>query len=225
MESSKANKLKMFDLIILALSVYVLLALLVETFFKLPPELTKLLNFIDNIVCVIFIYDFLYRLIKAESKLKFMKWGWIDLISSIPMIDFLRWGRAFRIMRLFRLLRAFRSTKYLIHYVFKNRQQGAFTSVALIAILMVIFSSIAILQVEVDPNSNIKTAEDAIWWAFVTVTTVGYGDKYPITTEGRVIAAFLMITGVGLFGTFTGFVASWFVEDKRKEEIIDSSSN
>ena len=220
--SSQNNKLKMFDLVILALSVYVLIALLADTFFKLPPELSKLLSFIDNIVCAIFLIDFFYRFFKAESKLKFMKWGWIDLISSIPMVDFLRWGRAFRIMRLFRLLRAFKSTKYLVSYVFRNRQQGAFTSVAIIAILMVIFSSIAMLQVETDPNSNIKTAEDSIWWAFVTVTTVGYGDKYPVTTEGRVIAAFLMITGVGLFGTFTGFVASWFVEDKGREKIIDS---
>lgn len=220
--NSQNHKLKMFDLVILALSIYVLVALLIDTFFKLPPELSKLLNFIDNIVCAIFLFDFFYRLIKAESKLQFLKWGWIDFISSIPMINFLRWGRAFRIMRLFRLLRAFRSTKYLVGYVFRNRQQGAFTSVAIIAVLMVIFSSIAMLQVETDPNSNIKTAEDSIWWAFVTVTTVGYGDKYPVTTEGRVIAAFLMITGVGLFGTFTGFVASWFVEDKGKEKIIDS---
>ena len=79
---------------------------------------------------------------------------------------------------------------------------------------MVIFSSVAILQVEDDPNSNIKTAEDALWWAYVTITTVGYGDKYPVTTEGRIIAAFLMTMGVGLFGTFTGYVASWFVEER-----------
>ena len=220
---SQNSNLKMFDLVILILSVYVIVALLIDTFFKLSPELSKLLSFIDNIVCVIFLSDFFYRFFKAESKLKFLKWGWIDFISSIPMVDFLRWGRAFRIMRLLRLLRAFKSTKYLINYVFRNRMQGAFTSVAIIAVLMVIFSSIAMLQVETDPNSNIKTAEDSIWWAFVTVTTVGYGDKYPVTTEGRIIAAFLMITGVGLFGTFTGFVASWFVEDKNKEEKLDSA--
>jgi voltage-gated potassium channel len=83
---------------------------------------------------------------------------------------------------------------------------------------MVIFSAIAILQVEDDLNSNIKSAEDAIWWAYVTITTVGYGDKYPVTTEGRIIAAFLMTTGVGLFGTFAGFVASWFVSEKEQEK-------
>jgi voltage-gated potassium channel len=96
--------------------------------------------------------------------------------------------------------------------VFKNKAQGAFTSVAILAVLLIIFCSIGILQVEKDPNSNIKTAEDAIWWAYVTITTVGYGDKFPVTTEGRLIAALLMTAGVGLFGTFTAYVASWFVE-------------
>ena len=85
----------------------------------------------------------------------------------------------------------------------------------MIAVLLVIFSAIAILQVEDDPNSNIKTAEDAIWWAYVTITTVGYGDKFPVTTEGRIIAAILMTAGVGMFGTFTAFVASWFVKDNK----------
>lgn len=89
--------------------------------------------------------------------------------------------------------------------------------VSVIAVLMVIFSSIAILQVETDINSNIKTAEDAIWWSYVTITTVGYGDKFPVTTEGRLIAAILMTAGVGLFGTFTGFVASWFVSENKEQ--------
>lgn len=80
--------------------------------------------------------------------------------------------------------------------------------------MVVIFSSIAILEFETDVNSNIKTAEDAIWWSYVTITTVGYGDKFPITTEGRIIGAILMTTGVGIFGTFTALVSSWFIQNK-----------
>nr|WP_317046583.1 potassium channel family protein [Adhaeribacter arboris] len=113
-----------------------------------------------------------------------------------------------RLIRLLRILRAFRSTKHLVNHIFKNRVQGTFSAGATITVLMVLFSAIAILQVETDPNSNIKTAEDALWWAYVTITTVGYGDKFLVTTEGRVIAALLMTIGVGLFGTFTAFVAS-----------------
>jgi voltage-gated potassium channel len=114
--------------------------------------------------------------------------------------------------------RAFHSTQKLITHIYKNKAQGALTSAAIIAFLLVVFSAIAILQVETDPNSNIKTAEDAIWWAYVTITTVGYGDKFPVTTEGRLIASILMTAGVGLFGTFTAYVASWFVIDNKSEQ-------
>jgi voltage-gated potassium channel len=147
-----------------------------------------------------------------------MKWGWIDLISSIPTFQYFRYGRLIRLFRILRILRAFRSVKFIVQHVFRNRKQGTFASVAIVAFMMLIFGSISVLQVEKDPNCNIKTAEDAIWWSFVTITTVGYGDKYPITTEGRIIAAFLMVAGVGLFGTFTGFVASWFMGDKKNDD-------
>jgi voltage-gated potassium channel len=105
-----------------------------------------------------------------------------------------------------------------VNHIFANKVHGAFASISTIAILLVIFSALAILQVETDPNSNIKTAEDAIWWSYVTVTTVGYGDKFPVTTEGRIIASILMTAGVGLFGTFTAFVSSWFLAEKKEEE-------
>jgi voltage-gated potassium channel len=217
MKTAVNEKLSYFDITIITLSIYILIALLIETFFELTPELSRLLVIIDNFICVVFLCDFTNRLIRAENKLMFMKWGWIDLLSSIPSISFLRYGRVVRLIRLFRILRAFRSTKNLIQFVFRNKTKGTFSTVALIALLMVIFSSIAILQFEDPDSGNIKTAEDAIWWSFVTVTTVGYGDKFPITTEGRLIAALLMVTGVGLFGTFTGFVASWFMGEKKNE--------
>lgn len=200
---------------VLVLSIYVLGALVIGTTFKLPEETSRLLNYIDIVICIFFLIEFCIRFHLAENKLKFMRWGWIDLISSIPMINALRFGRLFRLIRLLRILRAFRSTKQFISYVFKDKAQGSFTSATIFAILLIIFSSIAILQVETAPTSNIQTAEDAIWWAFVTITTVGYGDYYPVTTEGRFIALFLMTAGVGLFGTFTAYIASIFVADDK----------
>lgn len=219
--NTETNKLGFLNLLVLVLSIYVLIALLIDVFFSLPNEISRLLNYTDNAICVVFFYDFGVRYYRAENKWKFMHWGWIDLLSCIPSIEYLRAGRAVRLIRLFRILRAFRSTRHLINHIFRNRAQGALTAVSIIAILLIIFSSLAILQVEDSPNSNIKTAEDAIWWAYVTVTTVGYGDKYPVTTEGRLIACILMTAGVGLFGTFTAFVASWFVEGRKQEEKND----
>ena len=213
-EDLAKKELNLFNIIILVLSLYVLISLIVTTFFVLSDEVTVLLNYVDNVICIIFLVDFAIRFKKANNKLVFMKWGWIDLISSIPYIDFLRAGRVLRLIRLIRVFRAFKATKLIFEHINRNKKQTALTSVALISFLMVIFSSIAILQFEKDVNSNIKTAEDAIWWSYVTITTVGYGDKFPITTEGRVIGAVLMTMGVGIFGTFTALVSSWFIQNK-----------
>ena len=209
------NKLGLLNIIVIVLSIYVLGALIIDTVFILPKETSVLLNYIDNTICAFFFFEFCVRFFNSENKLEFMKWGWIDLLSSLPMVGFLRAGRLLRLIRLLRIIRAFRSTKTLVNHIFANKAQGTFTSMAVISVLLVIFSAIGILQVETDPNSNIKTAEDAIWWAYVTITTVGYGDKFPVTTEGRIIAAILMTAGVGLFGTFTAFVASWFATDRK----------
>ncbi|MFD0765260.1 potassium channel family protein [Mucilaginibacter lutimaris] len=211
------EKMGMLNLVVLVLSVYVLLALLVDTVYQLPAETSALLTYIDNTICVFFFAEFCTRFYQAEQKWRFLKWGWIDLVSSLPAVSFLRAGRLLRLIRLLRLVRAFRSTQSFVRHVFKNKAQGAFTMLSILALLLVIFSSIAILQVEKAPESNIKTAEDAIWWSYVTITTVGYGDKFPVTTEGRLIAAVLMTAGVGLFGTFTAYVASWFVEPARND--------
>jgi len=190
----------------------------------LDKETSRLIYDIDIAICIFFLAEFSVRFYKAENKWKFMQWGWIDLVSSIPMMDSLRAGRVFRLIRLLRILRAFRTTNMLVHHVFKNKLKGTLTSALIFAILIIIFSSIAILQVEHHPNSNILTAEDALWWSYVTITTVGYGDLYPVTTEGRIIAAFLMTTGVGLFGTFTAYVSSLFVIKQNKENENDSKT-
>ena len=216
MANEKKENLNFLNLLVLILSFYVIIALFVDTFLSLPSEVNKILRYIDNLICIVFLLDFIIRFKKAENKLVFMKWGWIDLIASIPTFDFMRAGRLLRLIRLIRLIRAYKSVKHITSHVFKNKIQGTLTSVSLIAVLVLLFSSIAILQFETAPESNIKTAEDAIWWSYVTITTVGYGDKFPVTTEGRIIAAILMTVGVGLFGTFTAYVSSWFVKSDSK---------
>lgn len=216
--TKKGDKLGFMNILILFLSFYVLIALLAETFFHLPPEETKLLEYIDILICGIFFIDFSIRFYHAESKLEFMMWGWIDLISCIPTIQYLRGFRVFRLIKLIRILRVFRSTKRLVDHVFRNKAEGTLTTAAIISVLMLVFSSIAILQVEDAPKSTIKTAEDAIWWSFVTLTSLGYRDRIPVTNEGRLIAVVMMTTGAGLFGTFTAFMANLFMKDSKKEK-------
>jgi voltage-gated potassium channel len=215
-ENNSKPKLGILNIMVFVLSIYVLGALVFDTMFKLPYETEELLIYIDHTICFIFFIEFCYHFYKAENKLKYMQWGWIDLLSSIPLVGFLRVGRVFRLIRLIRVIRAFKSTKHLVNHIFANKVQGTLTSVLIIAVLLIIFSSIAILQVEHDPKSNIKTAGDALWWSYVTITTVGYGDRYPVTDEGRILAAVLMTAGVGIFGTFTAYISSLFVASNNK---------
>lgn len=218
------EKIDLIQIISLILSVYILAALIVQTLVQVSPETTDLLDKIDFLICLFFLYDFFARLYKAKSKIQFLKWGWIDFISSIPVLGVFQWARIVRVVRIIRILRAFRSTKILLQYLFRNRSRGTLATAALVSIVMMIFSSVAILNFETAPNSNIKNAEDALWWAFTTITTVGYGDKYPVTTEGRIVAAMLMTSSVGLFGIFTGFVASLFVAEDQKKDDADTKA-
>jgi len=215
MPHKKDDRIDLFGFFILVLSVYVLTALLIDTLFVLDPQISLVLKFVDDFVCVVFLIEFVVRFFRAESKLKFMRWGWIDLISSIPTMEYLRIGRIFRLIRLLRIIRAIRSMKELVHHFRKNRVESTVVSMVIIAVLLLIFSSISILKAEDVPNGNIKTASDAVWWAFGTITTIGYGDLYPVTTSGRVVAAILIIFGVGLFGTLSGLVTSWFIGQRQ----------
>ena len=217
------RRIGILEIAVLVLSVYVLGALLAQIVFHVPPEVSLLLDRIDAFVCVVFLADFAVRFRRAPSKLAFMKWGWIDLISSIPAYDFLRWGRMVRIIRIVRILRAFGSTRRLVAALYRNRTRSLALTTLLIAFVLVIFSSIAVLGFEGKNESSIRTPFDALWWAVSTMTTVGYGDTVPVTVEGKIVAMILMVAGVGLFGVLTGLFARLFIEPDLKKEDADIS--
>lgn len=193
----------------------------------LDPEVLRIFQLADTAICALFFADFLYTLYKAaDRKRYFVTWGWIDLLSSIPQVgwlsgsEYVRWGRAARVLR---LVRGIRSLRTVLEFVSNKRAESAALTATFVAILAVVLSSIAVLQVEkANPGANIVNAGDALWWATVTVTTVGYGDLFPVTAVGRVIAAGLMLLGIGVFLTVAAFVASWFLgpaEAEQEEEL------
>lgn len=202
-----------YMLFMLALSLLALVALGVETFVPMEPGTRHILSIADTAACVLFFIDFLISLYRAENRWKYLvTWGWFDLISSIPMVDALRWGRFARVLRVLRILRGVRSARLLFTFIVDHRKQSAFMAALLVSLSLIAGAAIAILHFEAPlVASNIKTPEDALWWAVVTITTVGYGDRYPVSEGGRIVAGILMVSGVGLFGMFSGFLASWFV--------------
>lgn len=219
MEAKKQVAVSVWQCLMLLLSVYVLVVLLIETAFALPPEVSRLLRAVDTAVCVVFAADFLIQLKNAERKGQYLlRWGWIDLLSSIPNLPFLRVCRLSRIFRVLRLLQAVRSARILVRHLFENRARGTMATVALVTFILIVLCSTAILMAEAGPGATIRTAEDALWWALATVTTVGYGDVYPKTALGRLVAGVLMTAGIALFGVFTATTASWFVQQDGKED-------
>jgi voltage-gated potassium channel len=206
-----------FQFAVLVLSLALLLGLAAEWLLPVPEEVSRLVFYIDTAVCVVLFIDFSVRFRRADSKLAFMKWGWLDLLASVPAVDALRFGRLFRIVRVLRMVVAIRSLKRLLELVWASKSQAGVAAVFVIAFLVVSFGSVGVLLAERTEEANIKTAEDALWWSMTTVTTVGYGDHYPVTNAGRVIATLLMISGIGIFGTLSGVAAGIFLGDKKTE--------
>lgn len=224
-ETSDARFVPPYQLFMLVLCVWALLNLGVKTLWTLDPETQTVLDYADDVACGLFFVDFLISLYRAPKRWAYMAtWGWLDLLSSIPTGDLLRWGRAARVLRILRVLRVVKSVRSLAHFIIEQRAESAFLATLLLSLLLVMFSSLAMLQLETVPEANIKTAQDAMWWAVSTMTTVGYGDRYPVTPEGRLVAVFLMAAGVGIFGTFSGLVASWFLSPKAQDTTTELDS-
>jgi len=215
---TQAN-VSVFQIAILILSILALAALAADTMCEFPAAVQSLIQIVDTAVCVVLLVDLFLRFYHADSKWAFMKWGWIDLIASIPNLDLLRWGRLVRVLRIIRLLRGVRSVHRVLTMILQNKMQGGAVSLGLMAFLLITFSSVSILVCERRGDATIKSAEDAIWWSISTITTVGYGDEYPVTTEGRVVGIVLMICGVGMFAGLSGLVASVFLGGQDRKPI------
>ena len=172
----------------------------------------------DLVITPIFLFDFLYRLTTASSPRRyfFRGWGWADLLSCLPL---LRVFRVFRVVRVVRLLRAY-GPKRFVAYLIEARASATFLLTIFLVILVLEVTGASVYYAEApDPNANITTAGDAIWWGLVTITTVGYGDQYPVTEAGRIIGVFLLFAGIGLFSVLTGFIANIFLAPPAKPRL------
>jgi voltage-gated potassium channel len=166
---------------------------------------------VDVILTFVFVVDFVWRLGKSTDRRAYIihGGGWLDLIACVPG---LRIARIFRIIRAPRLIRRLGGPAATVRAMFSSRAEGSLYVVMLIALLLLEYGSMAILAVEARAeNGNIKTASDAIWYLIVTMATVGYGDRFPTTNLGRIIGAVIIIIGIGLFSTLTGFLANAFL--------------
>lgn len=180
----------------------------------------ELLRAYDNAICVLFLADFVVALARAPSKRGYFlgERGWLDLIGSLPTftggvqgLGLVRLARLSRLSRTGRVLRDQNRRELLVDLT-RNRAQYAVLITILAAFLVLAPASIVVLNAEShSPTANITSGGDAFWWSVVTITTVGYGDRYPTTLVGRVAAILVMIMGVGIIGSLASIMASLLV--------------
>jgi voltage-gated potassium channel len=218
-KSASSRHSNAYNLFILVLTV---ISLVIMAVMLLPLDDTTigLLRFYDNFICVIFLIDFFINLraVSPKSDYFIKERGWLDLLGSIPSL-----GTAFKFSGLFRLARLsrfFRITrllrgqgkKELAEDLVKNRREYTAFITILLAIIVLAVASVLVLQFESQsPEASITNGWDAFWYSIVTITTVGYGDFYPITFWGRVTAIFIMIAGVGIIGVLASILSSFLM--------------
>jgi voltage-gated potassium channel len=177
----------------------------------------------DAVITPIFFFDFAYRFATARSRRGYFVrgQGWADLLAVIPMFRFLR---AFRIIRVVRLLRA-QGGQRLMSDLVEARASATFLLTLFLVLFVLEAAGASIYYVEgAAEAANIRSAGDALWWGIVTITTVGYGDQFPVTPGGRVIGVFLLLAGIGLFSVLTGFIANVFLAPPQKPRLTRATT-
>lgn len=168
----------------------------------ISPQARDLAEWVSWVVWAAFAGDFLVRLVLAPNRTAFLRKNWLDIpVIALPLL------RPLRLLRLVTLLRFLdrRATGGLRGKVLAYVLGGS--------TLLALVGGLAVLDAERQSDTgNIRDFGDAMWWAVTTMTSVGYGDRYPTTLTGRLVAVCMMLGGIAILGTVTAAVASWLVE-------------
>ncbi len=214
-----------YEIFIGALSILSLVNVLLVAGLR-DPATQQVVSTLDVLLSVVFLIDFLFRFRRAPSRYDYFvrRYGWADLLASLPFPS-VKVLRIFRLVRVTRLLRQY-GARNIGRSLIKDRAGSALLTLLLIGILVLEFGSLAMLGLErAAPDANITTASDALWYIIVTMSTVGYGDQYPVSTAGREMGTFIIVVGVGIFGTLTGYLANLFLSPAQQAPADDGPAN
>lgn len=186
----------------------------------------QIVYLLDGLLSLVFLTDFLVRLHRAPSRSGYFlrQFGWADLLASLPFPQ----AKALRVFRLFRVGRVMRryGVGTITRRLVRDRAGSALFTLLLIGVLVLEFGSLAMLHLEQDVDgANITTASDAVWYVLVTISTVGYGDQFPVSNPGREMGALIIVVGVGIFGTLTGYLANLFLSPSKPRPAEEATAS
>lgn len=221
------------EVIIAALIVLSVLSFAVETLPNKGPLLKNLLHFADMVFLVVFSAEYLLRIWLADKKSDYLFsfYGVVDLICILPFYFAILMGlESLRLLRLFRLLRIFKMVRYnsainrVWRAIYSAREELLVFFGA--SLIMIVLAAVGIYHFEHKAQPEVyRSLFDALWWAVVTLTTVGYGDTYPITMAGRLFTFFMLMIGLGLIAVPTGIVTSSLSTIKQRIELEDQQKD
>ncbi|MFA6089053.1 MAG: ion transporter [Candidatus Woesearchaeota archaeon] len=211
------------DVVTLA-SIMYFIVLIAELHFASELSVHMSLIVVDTIICFLFLFEFFYFLLKSDNKLTYFKHNFLDLIASIPYVLLFSVSGFFFLFNFFKVIRGLKSVVRLYELIFKI---GIPILLKILLLFMIIISFFAIMIVEVESkyNPGIQTFGDGIWWAIVTIATVGYGDVVPITIGGKVLTFFLVFCGMGLTSSIGGLFVVHLLKPKDIERKYDKKLN
>ncbi|GAA4269455.1 ion transporter [Hyunsoonleella aestuarii] len=217
-----------FGFFIQALILLSVITFSIETIPNLKPRTRIVLKVIEWFSVIVFSIEYILRIYVADSKPKFVFsfFGIIDLLAILPFylsfgVD-LRSLRALRFLRLFRILKLVRYNRAMNH--FTRAIKSAKEEILLflfITLILIYFSAVGIYYFENQAQpEHFTSIFDSLWWAIITLTTVGYGDVYPITVGGKVFTFFILMIGLGIVAIPTGIISSALTKsvDKKQDE-------
>jgi len=198
-------------MVVLALASAVIL--LYENVETLNLSTVLLLDHIDIGIALIFLSEFLIKFYASRKRWKYFKYHWWELLASIPISTPATQSlRLLRLLRLVRLLRLNEGVREILNYLSRFVRDTHLLAVATVWLVVVLAGASSFYWFEHVQNS--RTFFDSLWWAVSTITTVGYGDVYPVTTAGRIVGMLLMVCGIGTTGTLTALIATFLVHNK-----------
>ncbi len=182
---------------------------------KSPWAKTFLLQ-ADLAITTFFVLEILCKLMVAPRTVFFLKKNLVDIIAILPLFRVFRLARTARLLRILRIFRTVRVGRILRSDLVKKRTHILFrsetTTMVTYLLLSVIFGTFGIMYFERETNEMFGTVSDGLWWCIVTITTVGYGDKFPITLGGRIIAITIMFVGLSFYALLTGTISTFLIE-------------